>query len=265
MDARRCEQCKNEFTKKGRPGRFCSRECLYESMRAQRPAKPCVVCQKPVEPIGSEGLEKWSKRNYCSQRCYWDSRRGVERPELRRRVQRVCAACGIEYEAGGRSAHRNASTFCSRLCAANAKWRTGSRAKDLTVAQAAYLAGIIDGEGSIMLYRREKGAAMRVTVANTNRALLDWCATVCGVGNIVMTERSNPKHKPSGMWHVNSQAAASLLEQTRPYLVIKGEQADVAIEFQRKLKVPAAKAEKEWQEQWRLRMRAMNARGPRTV
>ena len=61
---------------------------------------------------------------------------------------------------------------------------------------------------------------------------------------------------------MNSQAACSILEQVRPYLRIKAEQADLAMAFQRKLKVPAEKALKEWQEDWRWRMKGMNQRGP---
>jgi len=225
--------------------------------------KKCVRCDNAFHRGPTESLGRWGSRRFCSRQCWAKARFGIERPELRRRVTKTCAACGISYEAGGRSAHRGASTFCSRMCARAAHWRTGSKAKDLTIAQAAYLAGLIDGEGSIMLYRRGVGAAMRVTVANTNRALLDWCAVTCGVGNIVAIRQRNAKHKPGGAWLVNSQAAASVLEQIRPYLVIKGEQADLAFAFQRKLKIPAEKAEKEWQEQWRQRMRGMNARGPR--
>lgn len=103
---------------------------------------------------------------------------------------------------------------------------------------------------------------MRLTVANTFMPVLEWCASVTGVGNIVLKKSTNPNHKDGGTWMANSQAAASILVQIIPYLVIKKEQALLAIEFQAKLKVPADKAEKGWQEEWRHRMQAMNKRGP---
>lgn len=113
-----------------------------------------------------------------------------------------------------------------------------------------------------MLFRRGAGAAMRVTITSTYRPVLEWCQSVCGVGNIVDIASRNDKHKKQKCWLVNSQAALSLLEQIAPFLIIKQEQAKLAMDFQRKLKVPKEKADKEWQEQWRQRMRTMNARGP---
>jgi|SRR3990172_5298428 len=224
--------------------------------------KPCENCGVVFERPFARTAADWERRRFCSRPCSAAGRRGIvyvgHEPEGRN-----CAACGKTFVTGGRGRAKRDAEFCSRLCAANARWRTGSTANDLTIPQAAYMAGLIDGEGSIMIYRRGKGAAMRVTVANTSRVLLDWCSETCGVGNIVTTKPKREQHKPGGMWLVNSQAAASLLQQIRPYLVIKAKQADLALDFQRKLKIPAEKAEKEWQEQWRRRMRGMNARGPR--
>ncbi len=224
--------------------------------------KPCELCGK-IFSRNNDGDSRWAKRRFCSRQCYYKSRVGLERPELRRRVIRQCAACGNSYEAGGRSGHDSASTFCSRRCAEAARWRTGSNAKSLSIAQAAYLAGLVDGEGSILLYKRGTGSAMRLSVANTNLQLLQWCQTITGVGNIAGRKPINAaKHKASYLWLVNSQAGCSVLVQIRPYLVAKAKQADIAIEFQRRLKIPVYKANKEWQEEWRQRVCAMNARGP---
>jgi len=164
-------------------------------------------------------------------------------------------------EAGGRIGRDRQTKFCSRKCAFTARWRTGSKSKQLTIPQAAYLAGVIDGEGSIMLYGRRDSVAMRVAIANTNQKLLEWCAITTGVGNIVITKRDNPKHKTSANWIANSQAAASVLEQVLPFLTIKKEQAQMALDFQKRLHLPAEKSQREWQQQWRTRMRGLNARG----
>lgn len=182
--------------------------------------------------------------------------------DLRRRFKLLCQACGKEFESGGRTGKDADTKFCSRRCAANARWRTGSLARKLTPIEAAYLAGIIDGEGSIILYKRGKGAALRLSVANTNPELIRWCVSMAGVGNVVRKESDNPRHKSSYLWLVNSQAAASVLEQIVVYLVIKVRQAEIAIEFQNRLKVPCHKADKEWQKQWRTEMRVLNRRGP---
>lgn len=225
--------------------------------------KQCARCGNEFTRT-TEGPERWERRRHCSRQCWAASLVGVERPEIRKRRTLQCAACGQPFEVGGRAPHRGNASFCSRRCAANARWRTGSRANPLTQVQAAYLAGLIDGEGSIMLYRRGDGSAMRLAITNTYRPVLEWCQATCGVGNIVDVKATHDaaKHKAQRIWLVNSQAAASVLEQIEPYLIIKKEQAQLAIEFQQKLKVPKEKADKEWQEQWRQRLRAMNARGP---
>lgn len=210
----------------------------------------CAQCGKPAS------------RKFCSRECFYRSRVGVPRPEMRKRRMLQCAACGTSVEVGGRAEHRGALAFCSRTCAAAARWRTGSKSSALTQVQSAYLAGLIDGEGSIILYRRGSGSAMRLTITSTFRPVLEWCQSLCGVGNIVDVTSRNAKHKQQRCWLVNSQAAQSVLEQVEPYMIIKREQAQLAIEFQKRLKTPAEKAQKEWQEQWRQRLRAMNARGP---
>lgn len=182
--------------------------------------------------------------------------------DLRRRFSLLCQACGKAFESGGRTGRDAETRFCSRRCAADARWRTGSVARELSAIQGAYLAGVIDGEGSIILYRRGKGAALRLNVANTNLELVRWCVNTTGVGNIVRKKSENPRHKSSYLWLVNSQAAASVLKQILVYLVIKQRQAEIGIEFQNRLKVPSHKAEKEWQKQWRTVVQRLNRRGP---
>jgi hypothetical protein len=62
-------------------------------------------------------------------------------------------------------------------------------------------------------------------------------------------------------WHCNADAAYSVLQQIRPFLKIKGEQADLAIETQERLRVPGLKADRSWQNEYRLRMKELNRRG----
>lgn len=218
----------------------------------------CPTCLKPV-------TNPDPRKKFCSRPCFYKSRTGVPRMDLRKRVTKECAACGASFESGGRARHRGAVSFCSRRCAANARWRTGSTSNALSAVDAAYLAGLMDGEGSVMLYRRKKdaaGSALRIAIANTNMILIDWCLSKTGVGNVLTKLGANERHKTGYQWIANAQAAASVLVQIRPYLTIKAAQADLGIEFQRKMKIPADKVQKEWQQQWRERMCAMNARGP---
>src|SRR6266581_4389907 len=131
--------------------------------------KICIVCHSLFERGPGEWQNRWDRRRFCSRACWQKSRIGSERLDLRRRYRITCQACGREVEAGGRTGRDRQTKFCSRKCAFAARWRTGSKSKQLTIPQAAYLAGVIDGEGSIMLYGRRDSVAMRVAIANTNQ------------------------------------------------------------------------------------------------
>lgn len=219
-----------------------------------------VVCANPC--CCSSFVPDKPGRRYCSVDCYYEARKGVARLDLRKRETRTCETCGGEYEVGGRTGRLRTSRFCSRAHARAARWRTGSTASVLNLAQAAYLAGIVDGEGSIILYRRGRGASLRLAVASTDTRLLDWCVATTGVGGFLMKPRANPNHKASGQWACNSQAAESVISQLEPFLVIKREQAALALDFMRRLRMPADKARSDWQEEYRQAMARMNRRGP---
>ena len=64
---KQCEQCRKDFEYPDYgnwPGRFCSRKCLYNSMRVHAPTS-CLTCGKEVR-----------KRKYCSRDCYAKSLKG---------------------------------------------------------------------------------------------------------------------------------------------------------------------------------------------
>lgn len=183
-------------------------------------------------------------------------------------ITKQCVVCGTSFDVcpPGRTSRTNRRSFdaeyCSRECRHRARWRQGTPCKELSATQAAYIAGFFDGEGSVLLYQRHANIALRITFANTKRAILEWISETIGAGNIVTTTRNNNKHATSHLLLINSQAAASLLEQIKPYLIIKSEQARLAIDFQSRLKVPQLKADTAWQFETRDRLRALNKRGP---
>ena len=95
---------------------------------------------------------------------------------------------------------------------------------------AAYLAGLIDGEGSISLVKGQTRIHPRLEIYNTNRDVLDWVASVFG-GTVCSVGRAHLSHKPEYVWHCGPQHAQTVLEVCRPYLKIKGRQADIFTEF----------------------------------
>lgn len=187
---------------------------------------------------------------------------GKPKLKSRRRIIKRCPACGKDFETGGRAGDQ-AQIWCSRACMGTGRFRHGSTPRQMSDVEAAYLAGVIDGEGTIMLYKANT-VRLRLVVANTKMALLEWCKEHTAVGSIVVKAHANPRHSDSGTWQANAHAAEGVVAQIRPYLVIKAEQADLALDFQHRRLQPELRADKEWQEAYRLTMRKLNARGGST-
>lgn len=230
---------------------------------------------RPADPLVERRCERcattfWKKHwqvmkgegQYCSRACYHQARR--EQQALASPPQpRSCPVCSAGFWVGGSTHRLLTQEYCSRQCRASALGgRPGTRAQVLSPLDAAYLAGFIDGEGSIMLYRRAPGVKLRLLVTNTKRVVLDWIRTVTGVGSVTVVSSRSVRHNPRMDWHCDSQAAESVIEQIRPYLKLKMAQADLALRFQERRRVPALKADPTWQEQYRQQMQALNRRGP---
>lgn len=64
----------------------------------------CKQCGKDFRP-------KWEGHAFCSRECQYESMRGTERPEMRRKSNYTCKHCGQVFEA-----YADRCTFCSREC-----------------------------------------------------------------------------------------------------------------------------------------------------
>ena len=94
----------------------------------------------------------------------------------------------------------------------------------MKVEEKAYLAGIIDGEGSIMLTRfhNNQHPAPCVTISSTSYELLQWIFVKAGYGRIITKKNYNPEiHKNSYTYVTRYDEAISLLELIEPYLIIE--------------------------------------------
>lgn len=129
-------------------------------------------------------------------------------------------------------------------------------------ADAIYLAAFVDGEGSIMLGRRRDTASAILSVSNTKRPVLDWMVEATAVGAVQHQRAATEKTAASFFWRCTGDAAESVLRQIGPHLKLKGAQAQLAITFQERLRDPALKADRTWQQESLTRMQALNRRGP---
>ncbi|RXM59088.1 LAGLIDADG family homing endonuclease [Clostridium tetani] len=94
----------------------------------------------------------------------------------------------------------------------------------LTSEEKAYIAGIIDGEGSIMLlkFHRNQFPSPCISVSSTTIELLNWIKSVTKVGTIKNKKNYNSeKHRNSFTYTIKYNDAINLLVQIEPYLVIK--------------------------------------------
>lgn len=114
--------------------------------------------------------------------------------------------------------------------------------RELTQTEVAYLAGILDGEGSISILKmrmKRKSAtywhyALQIRIASTHLPLIEWICDLVG-GRIyeqTYVTRVQGNRKRAQHWHIGGRAdVAAFLRLVRPYLIVKAEQADLALEF----------------------------------
>jgi hypothetical protein len=93
--------------------------------------------------------------------------------------------------------------------------------RKLSVNDAAYIAGLIDGEGTITLQRKHKNENRRlaVTISSTEIQLLEFVKATTGVGIITTKRKYKPHHAQSFTYAVYSRQALSLLTQVSDYLL----------------------------------------------
>jgi len=109
---------------------------------------------------------------------------------------------------------------------------------NLTEAELGYIAGIVDGEGSVCITRdhgrhgkKRAYYCLRLSVANTNKELIEWLKSVTG-GHM------NPRPYYVGrteawQWVVSGDNAVYWLERLMPYLRIKRVRAEIGMNFQK--------------------------------
>jgi len=111
---------------------------------------------------------------------------------------------------------------------------------ELTVAQKAYLAGLIDGEGSVQIVRattsynrksRRIYHQLRVLVFNNNYDMISWIKNAVGYGNIRTRKRQSPRHQKGYIYVATALKALEIVRAVYPYLIAKKKQADVAFLF----------------------------------
>ena len=109
--------------------------------------------------------------------------------------------------------------------------------KAMGLAEFAYLAGLIDGEGTIFVIRRPPRLEnplgtyhLRLQIVNTDWRLILWLQDNFGAKVATLCKGTSKwKRSWSAMWYTGY--AKEVIKLIQPYLIIKKEQASIALEF----------------------------------
>lgn len=96
----------------------------------------------------------------------------------------------------------------------------------------AYLAGVIEGDGTISISAHKTGITLDVLVSNGNLRLLEWIQQTVGGGIKEKSSRGQLGHSMLFQWVIKQKDSARLCKQLLPYLVGKRNQATLLIEAQ---------------------------------
>lgn len=106
-----------------------------------------------------------------------------------------------------------------------------------TTAQLAYLAGIIDGEGTFYIGSKRRTIngfihySSRVYVVNTNLEIINWL--VDNFGGLKYIRKATNKFRQRYEWILDRTKISSVVTAIFPYLIIKKKHAEVMLSFRK--------------------------------
>lgn len=107
----------------------------------------------------------------------------------------------------------------------------------------AYMAGIMDGEGSFLIdktfTRNRPYYHASMVVTSTDKCLIEWISNNFGGECKLLPFRvnKNTKQKQSWRWIVGSKISAATINRIYKYLVIKKCEADILLEYIKTVRV----------------------------
>lgn len=101
----------------------------------------------------------------------------------------------------------------------------------MNLQEKAYIAGIIDGEGTVTLSRAHANEmpAPKVSVANNSIKLLNWIKDRAGSGVIIKRSKREPQHGVQYVLDISDNAALRLLAEVKEYLIVKKQHAELLV------------------------------------
>lgn len=112
--------------------------------------------------------------------------------------------------------------------------------KEYTIAQIAFLAGIVDGEGSIYIGNFSCNPKTKVPyyqtniqVTNTDKPLIDWLHEIFGglLSKRTLKQHAANSRKQAYMWTASGDRVTHLCELMLPYLIAKKRQCEIMLKM----------------------------------
>ncbi len=116
--------------------------------------------------------------------------------------------------------------------------------KILSIRDQGYHAGVMDGEGTICMCKRnnrEHQYLANISIGNTNRKLLEYIFNTTHIGTISSEyeyKENGNNRKNRWIWYLKKHEMKPYLLQIKDYLIIKKEQAELMLEY---LKLPSSR------------------------
>jgi hypothetical protein len=110
--------------------------------------------------------------------------------------------------------------------------------KTPTQEELAYFAGFFDGEGCVGIYIKKRKQwkhphhRLDVYITNTHPGPLRKLMSLFG-GEIHVHVKQQPHHKTAWRWNLQSRKAEEFLQQILPFLIVKKDEALLALEFRK--------------------------------
>lgn len=194
-----------------RPGQAWCPDCFVEFGRKRRDARRRGVLQ----PISVT-----HKRCYA---CGEDKPRNAfgyssGRADGLSHICRICVCVRDKARRRGEAWHVPAKTESAPLV--------------LSPGIAGYVAGLLDGEGTIRL-TVVNGYLLspEIHVSNTYLPVLEWLRETLGTGGIAVMHHSTERRRQTYRWIVKSRRALPVVATALPYLIIKHRHAEVILAF----------------------------------
>jgi hypothetical protein len=142
---------------------------------------------------------------------------------------------------------------------------------ELSIAEKAYIAGMIDADGCVGIYKKKSKAkayeydfGVRIIVTNTDFLLIEWLKKTLGCGCAYKNEyRYKPNWNTVHRYQLVGNQARLVLVEIIPFMIIKKERSTMCLSLPNQGRLGITRTQQEYTEQENLFMalKKMNKRG----